>query len=67
MVFFLISAFGISGQFLKFHSKHTLMGSSSYILELKLHLIDLLVSFELSSITKKGEIESAPRPLSGFW
>jgi hypothetical protein len=47
---------------------HIFRGSFSYISEFK---IKLKIIYEalivLSSITKKGEIESASRPPSGFW
>jgi hypothetical protein len=47
---------------------HIFRGSFSYISEFKTQLrIIYEALIVLSSITKKGEIESASRPLSGFW
>jgi hypothetical protein len=43
---------------------HIFRGSFSYISEFKIIYEALIV---LSSITKKGEIESVSRPPSGFW
>jgi hypothetical protein len=47
---------------------HIFRGSSSYISEFKTLLnISYEVLIRLSSITKKGETESASRPPYGFW
>jgi hypothetical protein len=47
---------------------HIFRGSFSYISEFKTILkIIYEALIELSSITKKGEIESASRPHCGFW
>jgi hypothetical protein len=47
---------------------HIFRGSSSYISEFKI-LLDIMYEalIRLSSITKKGEIESASMPPCGFW
>jgi hypothetical protein len=47
---------------------HNFRGSFSYISEFKTQLrIIYEALIVLSSITKKGEIESVSRPPSGFW
>jgi hypothetical protein len=47
---------------------HIFRGSFSYISEFKTQLrIIYEALIILSSITKKGDIESASRPPSGFW
>jgi hypothetical protein len=47
---------------------HMFRGSFSYISEFKTQLRIIYEALSvLSSITKKGEIENASRPPSGFW
>jgi hypothetical protein len=56
------------GHFQNFSGNAHFQGSFSYISEFKTKLeIIYEALIILSSITKKGEIESASRPPSGFW
>jgi hypothetical protein len=56
------------GHFRDFCGNAHFRGSFSYISEFKTKLkIIYEALIVLSSITKKGEIESASRPPSGFW
>jgi hypothetical protein len=46
----------------------THLGGANHILLQKLNILFLVENSNwLSSITKKGEIESASKPSSGFW